>query len=890
MKRSLLLPAIAAALLTASPLFALRIGHTRADGYPVVIPSVRKLTPADGLFELPAKLGVAAPAGLNWQPLRRWYAATVPNGAAEAVGKGANCRFTLTAKGVPASVEGYRLTVAPDGITVAARDVRGLFYGMQTLTWFLRNRADDAALKCCTVEDWPDLEMRGVLYELNRISPSKTDRLCEVIDALGAMKYNMIMTDFGDNFPLSIAKEFDRPQGTFTKNDIKKIIAAAKRNNIEIIPYLQVASHTWWMTRHKNWEKLVEGKLRRDWNSTYCLSNPEVNRIVHTVITETAEMIKPRYFNLCVDELHETVGVCPKCRGKDKAELLLSHLLPIQKLLLDRGIAPMVYQDQMSIDPFRPKNTYVPVLDRLDHRTVVVSWQYEINVSPAVYLDCRNRGFNVVYMSWMDRLSNTMNLPKLAARCGAKGCIVSYWLTLPASFDNFADACANGYPATVCQAVYGWKSSEKDYVQLPFDAHREIRRLLDPAGVPVFRTPGVPLPIDGAFNLAISTGDRRYPQFDAKVLAKLKRELADDPARFSATVEAEKLCALVLSGAKGDGLPDQPVTIPVGTAVDGASFLLAAAPYDNFLFKRIPHPAVGDLTIRYTDGSYRKIPLRFGYNINEWNSYTGTYDARLTVRVNDAAGSVVNFYSLDWRNPMPKKVVKEIVFSTRQEKQIAPMLFGISLYGAKGKAVGAPGNGKSAAVAAPAPPALHRRMVADFESGSSGAMGISFSGTDKPIRKSFPVIPGRGKVLQLTLPPLKSPLGHGRLIMDIPIPPDGDFETVGFDFRFDHPELVRRTDFYIMDKAGHAAKRFLKYDRGFNDSWQSVRLPQSALVAKEYGGVERGNYGIMRIAFWLFNQEPVIFQLDNVCLIKEGMPGRYDIQFPVEETPTAVKK
>ena len=221
--------AAAAVMLTALPLLAVRVGHTDRNGYPVIIPMVQKLQPAAGVFRLPATLTVCAPKELDLAPLTRWYASQVAGGKIAPAGKGALCRFELaSAAELPASPEGYRLTIAADGIRVTARDVRGLYYGMQTLCWMLRNRDDAAALKNCAITDWPDLALRGFFFEIPNWPPSCTPRLCKVIDLLGELKYNTILIEFADSLPLSISKEFNRPRGSFSREDVAAIMAAAK--------------------------------------------------------------------------------------------------------------------------------------------------------------------------------------------------------------------------------------------------------------------------------------------------------------------------------------------------------------------------------------------------------------------------------------------------------------------------------------------------------------------------------------------------------------------------------------------------------------------------------------------------------------------------------------
>ena len=243
-KRTLLLAACFAAL----PLLAdaVAVGRTR-NGYPLIIPQPKELKAVAGSFSLPVELTVKAPPELDLASLVKVYAQTVKDGKLRPAEK-ALCRFEIVSAGVPESPEGYTLRIAADGVTVKARDLRGLYCGMQTLGWILRNRDTAASLPNAEITDWPDLEMRGLYLQLPPVEPERVDRVCHVIDTLGALKYNTLLVAFFDNFPFSDAP-FTKRKTTFSRADVAKIVAAAKRNRMEIIPKLQVLSHAGWQER-----------------------------------------------------------------------------------------------------------------------------------------------------------------------------------------------------------------------------------------------------------------------------------------------------------------------------------------------------------------------------------------------------------------------------------------------------------------------------------------------------------------------------------------------------------------------------------------------------------------------------------------------------------------
>ena len=136
------------------------------DGRPVLIPEPKRYEAEKGVLALPAEITVSAPecAAGEVETLKRLVKEYFPDRAVRQVKKEAFCRLELVKEGVPESPEGYTLAVGGEGIVIRSRDVRGLFYGVQTVGNLLRN-AEKPELPCCRVTDWPDFARRGIYYE-----------------------------------------------------------------------------------------------------------------------------------------------------------------------------------------------------------------------------------------------------------------------------------------------------------------------------------------------------------------------------------------------------------------------------------------------------------------------------------------------------------------------------------------------------------------------------------------------------------------------------------------------------------------------------------------------------------------------------------------------------
>lgn len=859
------------------------IGKSR-NGYPLIIPQPKALVPAEGSFALPASLGVAAPEGFDLSPLARIYAERVKGGkvVTTADAKNALCRFELSESGVPESVEGYTLAVGSDGITVRARDVRGLFHGMQTLGWMIRNREADA-LKGCRISDWPDLEMRGIFFELPRVSPSKVDRLCDVIDALGALKYNMILIEFADNLPMENSPYTGRKE-TFGHSDVEKIMAAAKRNHIELVPKLQVASHTLWMTRHRDWAKLTEGEVRKPWCSLYCLSNPAVQPIVEELIRATADLIKPRYFHLGLDEItHCGYPICPKCKKANLTRLLLDHVLPVKKLLNDRGITPIIYQDEffnLVQGPFpTPGKPMADFPEKLGRDVMINSWEYNENPSTTIGKKIRARGFrDLIYMSYSIRLGNSWKLPKIAHELNAKGNILAHWYSAPATLDTPDRSHFNSYPAIIAQANYSWNTGDIDFNRLPVDSAAVLRELVDGASESSFRGEAVPVPLAGVFNRKIGA-DPQFPRLDEKLASEIRRLAAADRAKFDVTVRNDGIMAAVLSGTQEDGYGTMPLTIPVGARFSGAAFLMAASIFNTFA---VPDGKIkiGEIRIVYDEGKPAIVPLTLRYDLNDWNTFIGGNRSRAVLRGNDAEGSLFSLYSVEWSNPRPGSVIKRIDVFSDKSSGIATALFALSLAGADAAPVGVP-----AAVSeksAPVRPEAALRPFIDLSRGFPAGTRKSTMAT-KGFRSRVVDDPRQGKMIEIEVDETTDQ--PARCCIDLRVEGLKEFRYLTFRLKVSDGDAIARPDIYWMVQKPDGTFRALaalNYAPALNSGmWHTVCLPRSRFNEKEHGGVEISEAKFMRISFFLRSPiKPLTIRVGGFAFADDPVCGRINLKMP----------
>ncbi|MDD5727284.1 MAG: glycoside hydrolase family 20 zincin-like fold domain-containing protein [Victivallales bacterium] len=880
--------------------YAMNMDNWEKDGFPIIIPKVKQCVRTDERFPLPKTLSVSAPDELSLKGLEE----TLSDRAGGKIvrSKEGVVRFLLTEKNVPENKEGYTLEVSRNGVTIAARALAGLNRGLQSLRWIIRNTRG-TELKGCKITDFPDLEIRAVFFEINYLPPEKVDALCRAIDIYAQLKYNTLLIDFGDNFPLK-GNPYSLRKTTFSLADIQKIQAACKANSMEIIPFIQAVTHTLWMTRHPEFkEKISEGKPGSAWLNSYCLSKPLPEKLMKQYLAEVTEILKPRYFHIALDELNSCpFQVCPECKKKNPVELFGNHAKMLQDFLLERGVIPIIAHDQFDAEaPWWAGSKVREALKKFDRRVIVNIWDYNIypNEKSCEYFN--RLGFKVFYMSYSKRLENTRNLPLVCARTKGLGCVLTWWLSLAPTLEWRLPYDINAYASVIIGANDSWNVSDEPILKRTYDPIFEVKRLVErKKALDYENLNGVEIPLNRAVNTRLGKNPE-FPLLDAAEISELKKELAAEKAHFHLIADQENYFGIVLKGDDKDPFPAGSVEIPVGRTVGGLSFLMAAAPFNDFLVPYRSKLLIGELRINYENRKSVLVQVRCGNTLNTWNAECGGYNTRIVNRGTDLRGAVYSFYALDWKNPFPSRKIKSIMFSTKKSYGVAPGLFAISAFGA--------GTGGEAAMSdaeiaklVPAGKTAKTDMklcpVADFEPGQR--RDLVFRGTTYGrfiFRPRFKVIdnppdaPSKGRMLSITVPPLAENRAWGRVVVDIPLGTHKDFKTVLFDMRCSHPEWIWRGDVYLHNLGTGKANALLSFnpipkDNGF----YTIAIPREAFRGREGGGADFSGKVFLRIGFFVENPQAMTIDLDRVSVSEELLPWIRELRIGADSKNQEVKQ
>ena len=241
---------------------------------PALIPAPAALQAGEGSFVINANTRLSA----TGEPATRvagQFAAYLQSAGgpalaiADADGKN-GIRFVLeTGDAAAASPEAYTLDITPDGVTVKARDERGLFYGAVTL-WQLATQGDKGGvtLPALHIEDAPRFAWRGFMLDPARHFQT-VDEVKRIIDAMALHKLNTLHWHLTDDQGWRIEiKQYPklteiggcripageggkdpktgepRPYcGFYTQDQIRDVVKYAAERYITVVPEINVPGH-----------------------------------------------------------------------------------------------------------------------------------------------------------------------------------------------------------------------------------------------------------------------------------------------------------------------------------------------------------------------------------------------------------------------------------------------------------------------------------------------------------------------------------------------------------------------------------------------------------------------------------------------------------------------
>lgn len=258
--------------------------------------------------------------------------------------------------------EGYRLTVTSKGVVIKAKTGKGAFYGMQSFMQLLPAQVESATkvsgvkwvAQCCDIQDAPRFGYRGfhldpcrhfitvenVKKQLDIMSMFKVNTMhFHLTEDQGwrieIKKYPKLTTVGGYRKKTIVGYMWDNPTewytkrygGFYTQEDIKEVVAYAKKRFVEIIPEIEMPGHSVAaLTAYPEYSCTggpfeVEGRWGV-FNDIYCTKESTFT-FMQDILDEVVKLFPSSYIHLGGDEAPRIRWKnCVHCQERMKQEHL----------------------------------------------------------------------------------------------------------------------------------------------------------------------------------------------------------------------------------------------------------------------------------------------------------------------------------------------------------------------------------------------------------------------------------------------------------------------------------------------------------------------------------------------------------------------------------------
>jgi hexosaminidase len=197
--------------------------------------------------------------------------------------------------------EGYVLSVTTQEIVIGGKTSAGVFYGLQTLKQLVRGESNEAFIQGIKITDWPAMRWRGVSDDISRGPVPTVDYIKRQLRTFAAFKLNLHSFYMEHTFASAANPLIGPSGGSLTPDEIRELVAYARRYHIEIVPEQQTFGHLHKALRLEKYNELAETPygdvLSPQQEGTY--------KLIADWYRELNELFPGKFFHIGEDETFE---------------------------------------------------------------------------------------------------------------------------------------------------------------------------------------------------------------------------------------------------------------------------------------------------------------------------------------------------------------------------------------------------------------------------------------------------------------------------------------------------------------------------------------------------------------------------------------------------------
>ena len=240
-------------------------------------------------------------------------------------------------------------------------------------------------------------------------------------EELGPNGINTLILRVDFNYAYESRPEL-RGNDPLSKQQVKELVAAAKKHNINLIPQVNLLGHQSWAEKtnkllevYPQFDETPHVKIpeKYEWPNadglyckSYCPLHPEVHKVVFDLVDEITTVFEANAFHAGMDEVFYIADEkCPRCQGKDPATLYANEVNKISRHLEAKNKRLWIWGDRL-IDASTSgigmweasMNNTAKAIDLIDKSVVICDWHYEKALpTPALFA---LKGLDVIACPW----------------------------------------------------------------------------------------------------------------------------------------------------------------------------------------------------------------------------------------------------------------------------------------------------------------------------------------------------------------------------------------------------------------------------------------------------------------------------------------------------------
>jgi hypothetical protein len=264
------------------------------------------------------------------------------------------------------------------------------------------------------------LPVRGLCIAAPR--PAQVEEFARFIEEeLIPRSVNTLVLRVDFNYKFASHPELADPNG-LSRDDVARVVAACRKGKIRVIPQINLLGHQSWSAKTTKllevypdfdetpWVKMPEKYVWPNDDKLYCKSycprHPKVHEVVFALVDEICDVFETDAFHAGLDEVFY-IGEekCPRCTGRDKAELFADEVKLVRDHLAGKGRKLWIWGDRLldgtstGLGMWEAStNGTERAIDLIPKDVVICDWHYERAVPTAAYFAMK--GLDVVACPW----------------------------------------------------------------------------------------------------------------------------------------------------------------------------------------------------------------------------------------------------------------------------------------------------------------------------------------------------------------------------------------------------------------------------------------------------------------------------------------------------------